>query len=179
MSELHPDFRIGRVVHPLEPAAMLSICPAYHPGVSGGVVVDWDPHQPRTIGVSWIDHYGPQASVHAIHPAQLLIATPRPGRRRWLRRSAPHSVERMTSVPTLQIRNLKLYPGVIDSELSGLTFHCIADANAALREIFTAKEAFAPILRPDRTNSLPGALVVITHWPQHTDVYRIEASVTD
>ena len=54
-----------------------------------------------------------------------------------------------------------------------------AHANAALREIFTGKEAFQPILRPDHTNSLPGALVVITHWPLHTDVYRIEANVTD
>lgn len=179
MDEIHPEFRIGRVVQPVEPAAMLSICPTYHPGVSGGVVVDWNPQHPHTIGVSWIDHYGPQASVHAIHPAQLLIATRMPGRRRWLRRRAPHSAEAMTSVPTLQIRNLKLYPGVIDSELSGLTFHCVADANAALREIFTAKGAFAPILRPDHTNSLPGALVVITHWPAHTDVYRIEANVTD
>jgi hypothetical protein len=80
----HTDLRTGRVVQPVERAAMSSICPTYRHGVSGGVIVDLDPDQPNTVGVTWIDHYGPQQDIHTLHPAQLIPTRTR-ARRTWLR----------------------------------------------------------------------------------------------
>ena len=50
----------------------------------------------------------------------------------------------------MQIRNVQLAPGRTSMLPTGLAVHCIADANAAMHEIFTAKEPYKPKLRRDR-----------------------------
>lgn len=175
----HNDLRIGLIVRPVEPAAMSSLCtPSFHLGVRSGVIVGLHPDNPQAVDVRWIDFDGPQRYVYTVHAAQLALHPARP-QRSWRRRRTPQRDTILTAEPKLQIRNVKLAPGRTSMLPTGLAFHCIADANAAMHEIFTAKEPFKPKLRRDRKNSVPGALAVETTWIGHTDVYRIEAAAAN
>jgi len=171
--EIH-TLHIGSLVHPVEPAAMASLCPTFHPGVTTGVVVGLNPHTPNAVELRWLDVRGPQTVVYTVHPAQL---APAPPRRRWPRRHAA-SHNATGHHPPLQIRHVTVTPEHISFASSGLTFHTVADANAALREIRAAREPYKPKIRRDRRNAIHGALLVVTHLPERIDIYRIEPRAT-
>jgi hypothetical protein len=145
--------RVGQLVSAADPAALADLCPAYTVRSRHAIVVAADEHQ---AAVKWIDYRGLQHDTCVLPPTLLQPGTLNAAARTRVihcRRTdtalpgatpavVPHNAD-----PTIEIRELRIFPSRSSEIGTGLLFHTVQDANVALHALADAQEAFPVHIR--------------------------------
>jgi hypothetical protein len=172
--------RVGQLVSAADPAALADLCPAYTVRSRHAIVVAADEHQ---AAVKWIDYRGLQHDTCVLPPTLLQPGTLNAAARTRVihcRRTdtalpgatpavVPHNAD-----PTIEIRELRIFPSRSSEIGTGLLFHTVQDANVALHALADAQEAFQSTFGPDPASAVSGADIVVVYRALYTTVYRLE-----
>ncbi len=175
------DLRVGQLVSAADTDTMIDRCSAYTHYTIHGLIVAAEGHR---VAVKWIDYRGPQHETYLFNSSLLRVGTLTAGTRTRLvlRRRAPamHAVTISPAIPpdakpSIEIRELKIYPTGTREAATGLQFHTVDDANIALHAIADAQEAFQPTFGPHLASSVAGGYIVAVYRATYTTLYRLDS----